>query len=815
MMTSEHCPVSLFPPASPAQPGHFARPKLLPYHHHHPHQIRQNSPIINSSDPSSSNVNWQEHPHSHESPSKSNHQRNSSSFGQFGYSLDASAGHTVNLVILPSSNESSTLSLSSSTSPASSNSSLEPGTLKSNIYLPPFKLNNNHGSPTKAPAKKSSISPPLSCSFASSPPLILSSSKSGPGDVSDSNSLPVTSSPYQCNDRLPGCNLRSETRVKDPVDWSHLFGYPNELTSSTSSSLISSTSSAVSSSSNDQHPVTINNNNKPTGDRPHLHALHRLRREIAKELASSCRVLIRDNSNRSRPSLLALGRDFFCRFTDREKVALSSFDFLDEYYTNDCLSTLPPSSYNLALEEENYTTIDYTYVALSCLNPQCEEGNIQCNLVDVPSEASIANECRRQDETNHQRDHISIVQTDADVTNESQCSGDESDVVSLLATCDENHHQPKQEDQLEHCQLETISPGLHERNFVDSPQSSFRSSPTIVVDGDSECTNHSPNDEPPVPHLFSNCIDPHRCQSSEEENDVGVQVTFESTELPSETICDEGDEQEQDTPKHLPSSNDSIGSDSCDLSSALTRYHQMEYLPDGVTELADDLVCLLAEYNTGNESNDVSPLNNYCLSEVEEKFQVMDQEDVKDGEEPLLPQVSPGSSSQSPNVIPVMEEVKMKEEEKHIQVYDDLQVNLKADDFFNPFKGIGLCDLVAFDVSEVHEASPPLHHQVSLSSEKQDGEHCKPQQILVQQQPQPQQPSSSSSSGQVAVDDPKGKERPVHYSCTNKGRSRKTKHRQRRKQQGGSSRSNGKNVKQLNPVNPGQTLVKREDNLRK
>ena len=906
MMTSEPSPVSLVPPA---QPGHFARPKLLPYHHHHHHQIRHqpqhtqliHSPNAANSAAASTNVNrqqqqqlqpqihhqqqqqqQQQHSLPHEPTSRHSHQGNSPcSFGPSGHPVNASPGKTVNLVILPSSNESSSLTSSlptASTSPASSHPWLEPGVFKSNIHLPPCKSNINHGSPTMAVPKKSPISPPLSSSSHASPSFI-SSIKTGPGDVSDCYSFPISShsSVYQYNNDRLSCssNLRSETRVRDSVDWSHLFGYPNELTSSTSSSLLSSTSSAVSSVSNEpNHLVTSGNNNiinnsnsnninkkPPTGDRPHLHALHRLRREIAKGLASSCRVLIRDNSNRSRPSLLALGRDFFCRFADREKIALSSFDFLDEYYTNDDQNTssgsvVLPSSYFMSssssssfsspndyssVDQENYC-IDYTYLGLSYLNCQLDERKNQFTLVNVPGEgnmctspSTIANECDHEDESDdqhYQNQHKSIVEAAVDVADGLQSVSTEelNTVVSSPTTCDENEKQQQQQQQQqqqlqllqevmlnvqpqmhqhqqqEHSKPEQPLPELDKCDVDVEMKSSFKSSATetakAAVDDERErkCTRQSVPEEPFVPYLLShpNCVNPFEGRANGDVQDEEEQVIFEATTLPSESFsrdeaCDDDDDdgekqvqhQPEDTSKHLPSSNDSSGSESCDLSYAITRYHQIEYLPGdtGVTELADDLVCLLAEYNTGNESNDVSPLNNFCLSEVENMFQGANdgsEKQVKDVEQIYLPYVSPPKccSSQSPSNF-----VDARIEE-NVNDVDEVQVNLKEQDdtILDQCQDSDLCDLTTNN--DVQMELPPLHHQVSLSSKVDDEEL---NQVLVHDHPHHQQQLQSTSTGsQVAAVDgrkDKGKERSAHYSC-NRGKSRRAKHhRQRRKQQ--------------------------------
>ncbi|XP_077261197.1 uncharacterized protein LOC143896907 [Temnothorax americanus] len=92
------------------------------------------------------------------------------------------------------------------------------------------------------------------------------------------------------------------------------------LASSESSSATSSSGSAGS-DSGDEPP-----------DYRHLHRLHRYRRQKKASAAQAHRVLRLPSSwGSSRPSIIGRGDDFFVRYGDKEREAVASFDFLDEF----------------------------------------------------------------------------------------------------------------------------------------------------------------------------------------------------------------------------------------------------------------------------------------------------------------------------------------------------------------------------------------------------------------------------------------------------------------------------------------------------
>ncbi|XP_011147617.1 uncharacterized protein LOC105188067 isoform X3 [Harpegnathos saltator] len=99
------------------------------------------------------------------------------------------------------------------------------------------------------------------------------------------------------------------------------------LASSESSSATSSSGSAGS-DSGDEPP-----------DYRHLHRLHRYRRQKKASAAQAHRVLrLPSTWGSSRPSIIGRGDDFFVRYGDKEREAVASFDFLDEFVA------APPSS---------------------------------------------------------------------------------------------------------------------------------------------------------------------------------------------------------------------------------------------------------------------------------------------------------------------------------------------------------------------------------------------------------------------------------------------------------------------------------------
>ncbi|XP_078050760.1 uncharacterized protein LOC144477146 [Augochlora pura] len=92
------------------------------------------------------------------------------------------------------------------------------------------------------------------------------------------------------------------------------------LASSESSSAASSSGSAGS-DSGDEPP-----------DYRHLHRLHRHRRQKKASAAQAHRVLrLPSPWGSSRPSIIGRGDDFFVRYGDKEREAVASFDFLDEF----------------------------------------------------------------------------------------------------------------------------------------------------------------------------------------------------------------------------------------------------------------------------------------------------------------------------------------------------------------------------------------------------------------------------------------------------------------------------------------------------
>ncbi|XP_011267956.1 uncharacterized protein LOC105258422 isoform X1 [Camponotus floridanus] len=91
------------------------------------------------------------------------------------------------------------------------------------------------------------------------------------------------------------------------------------LASSESSSATSSSGSAGS-DSGDEPP-----------DYRHLHRLHRYRRQKKASAAQAHRVLRLSTWGSSRPSIIGRGDDFFVRYGDKEREAVASFDFLDEF----------------------------------------------------------------------------------------------------------------------------------------------------------------------------------------------------------------------------------------------------------------------------------------------------------------------------------------------------------------------------------------------------------------------------------------------------------------------------------------------------
>ncbi|XP_043249778.1 uncharacterized protein LOC122395922 isoform X1 [Colletes gigas] len=92
------------------------------------------------------------------------------------------------------------------------------------------------------------------------------------------------------------------------------------LASSESSSAASSNGSAGS-DSGDEPP-----------DYRHLHRLHRYRRQKKASAAQAHRVLrLPSTWGSSRPSIIGRGDDFFVRYGDKEREAVASFDFLDEF----------------------------------------------------------------------------------------------------------------------------------------------------------------------------------------------------------------------------------------------------------------------------------------------------------------------------------------------------------------------------------------------------------------------------------------------------------------------------------------------------
>ncbi|XP_067203097.1 uncharacterized protein [Linepithema humile] len=92
------------------------------------------------------------------------------------------------------------------------------------------------------------------------------------------------------------------------------------LASSESSSATSSSGSAGS-DSGDEPP-----------DYRHLHRLHRYRRQKKASAAQAHRVLrLPSTWGSSRPSIIGRGDDFFVRYGDKEREAVASFDFLDEF----------------------------------------------------------------------------------------------------------------------------------------------------------------------------------------------------------------------------------------------------------------------------------------------------------------------------------------------------------------------------------------------------------------------------------------------------------------------------------------------------
>ncbi|KAG5329063.1 NCKP5 protein, partial [Acromyrmex charruanus] len=106
------------------------------------------------------------------------------------------------------------------------------------------------------------------------------------------------------------------------------------LASSESSSATSSSGSAGS-DSGDEPP-----------DYRHLHRLHRYRRQKKASAAQAHRVLrLPSTWGSSRPSIIGRGDDFFVRYGDKEREAVASFDFLDEFVAAvTTSSTIGPSS---------------------------------------------------------------------------------------------------------------------------------------------------------------------------------------------------------------------------------------------------------------------------------------------------------------------------------------------------------------------------------------------------------------------------------------------------------------------------------------
>ncbi|XP_011629535.1 uncharacterized protein LOC105422023 isoform X1 [Pogonomyrmex barbatus] len=105
------------------------------------------------------------------------------------------------------------------------------------------------------------------------------------------------------------------------------------LASSESSSATSSSGSAGS-DSGDEPP-----------DYRHLHRLHRYRRQKKASAAQAHRVLrLPSTWGSSRPSIIGRGDDFFVRYGDKEREAVASFDFLDEFVAATMTTATVPSS---------------------------------------------------------------------------------------------------------------------------------------------------------------------------------------------------------------------------------------------------------------------------------------------------------------------------------------------------------------------------------------------------------------------------------------------------------------------------------------
>ncbi|XP_018306472.1 uncharacterized protein [Mycetomoellerius zeteki] len=105
------------------------------------------------------------------------------------------------------------------------------------------------------------------------------------------------------------------------------------LASSESSSATSSSGSAGS-DSGDEPP-----------DYRHLHRLHRYRRQKKASAAQAHRVLrLPSTWGSSRPSIIGRGDDFFVRYGDKEREAVASFDFLDEFVAAVTTAATGPSS---------------------------------------------------------------------------------------------------------------------------------------------------------------------------------------------------------------------------------------------------------------------------------------------------------------------------------------------------------------------------------------------------------------------------------------------------------------------------------------
>lgn len=757
MLHQEPSPVSLVPSTSPAQSGHFARPKLLPYHHnihhhHHHHVNSSHNKII-----SQSNVSRQ-HSLPEETLGLSNR---GNSFGHPGHMVNASPGKTVNLVIVPSNNESSSSTSTScltsslptaSTSPASSHPWSEAGLFKSNIHLS-HKLNCNHGSPPKMAVPHKSPISPNQCFYQQSS---LIPSKISPGDFTDSYSFPIThSSPYQNTDyRSTPFNVRSEVRVKDSVDWSHVFGNSNELITSTSSSLLSSTSSCLSPSLNDSHLLVPKNNNgssssnnnakenngnSKAGGRPHLHALHKLRREIAKGLASSCRIIIRDTSKRSRPSLLSLGRDFFYRFHDREKFALSAFDFLDDYNsindTCDDGQVVPPV--DISVDQE--TPCNQMYLDLSpfSLAPSCVETsgcqNVMVNCFTCSPTVSPSSPPPVPPSTpRDMASPLSPTRHHPDVPDDdSQSPGEKYEAFEQVN---------EQQDQLATASQALL---LSQGNLSSQPDAD--SSTRSPEKG--ECNHVSPEETlvPPCVLSTDECV--NVCYDEPGE-------TMTSFNLPSESTSEEDDDSVE---KSLGNSDSSA---SCDLSHTLADYHRMDRLPDVINHISDDLNCLLADFDGGKETTDVSPITDLCLSQIEESFRL-----------------------DTPPCVPIYTCI----DSTCVDLVNDITVNTQ-DDVEHGI--IGKCHSYPCDLSPESASDvdmTPFWKLVHLNSEMEESEIDQDKQQIVEQQQQQQllsyetpQAQQSTAKCHVPVDARKykGKDK---YSC-NRGKSRKGKRRQRQKQ---------------------------------